>query len=507
MSTQHPGFYYYMAARCTERRRERFLAALDAEAKQHLTMTAPGFSNEKKVEHHAIILELYTRAYELFKAYSPATIQGQGRLTPWITYRIAHTYCGSGKFDMAAFFERIAKTYRREQWDSLLQPLLSTWYSCARKMGDVELSVRLLIEMLGHDIRTQSDDPDSTQEDMLVVLKSSVPSTTEETLVVDSSDSQPILNSSIIFWQPGAIVGEAAAFQISLMARENVSLFALPFSSVTIQFSADIPPIVVEQISGAKESPMKISPKPRKTPHCKTCQRPRAGHPRSGCPYADTLAPALDSSTCGRLESTESLETVLPTDSSIDESRGRPRSGKPDFIFQADVLAASTSKPTAIVVSAAEKSVVPHSVTTDSNSPPARPSTPKSDRPPYTAKTCSLGRTLSQDKQRMFFERARLTSEGSVVILKHPTDGVSDLLARAKTVGLAAEVIGSLGEDSRLVAFGRDEELVSKVGHIGSSEKEAAVDKVKKGCYRALVLGGLGAVVGAVATWTALAFS
>ena len=27
---QHPGFYYYMAARCTERRRERFLSVLEA---------------------------------------------------------------------------------------------------------------------------------------------------------------------------------------------------------------------------------------------------------------------------------------------------------------------------------------------------------------------------------------------------------------------------------------------------------------------------------------------
>ncbi|TFK72025.1 hypothetical protein BDN72DRAFT_836816 [Pluteus cervinus] len=27
---------------------------------------------------------------------------------------------------------------------------------------------------------------------------------------------------------------------------------------------------------------------PRKVPHCTKCHRPRAGHPRSGCPYADT---------------------------------------------------------------------------------------------------------------------------------------------------------------------------------------------------------------------------
>lgn len=28
---QHPGFYYYMAAKCTEMRRERFLTAMEAE--------------------------------------------------------------------------------------------------------------------------------------------------------------------------------------------------------------------------------------------------------------------------------------------------------------------------------------------------------------------------------------------------------------------------------------------------------------------------------------------
>ena len=33
---QHPGFYYYMAARCTERRRERFLSALEGEVRDVL---------------------------------------------------------------------------------------------------------------------------------------------------------------------------------------------------------------------------------------------------------------------------------------------------------------------------------------------------------------------------------------------------------------------------------------------------------------------------------------
>ena len=72
-------------------------------------------------------------------------------MTLWIAYLIAQTYHESGKFEMAVrFFERIAKTYRREQWDALLRPLLSTWYRCAQQLGNMELSVQLLFEILGH---------------------------------------------------------------------------------------------------------------------------------------------------------------------------------------------------------------------------------------------------------------------------------------------------------------------------------------------------------------------
>ena len=64
------------------------------------------------------------------------------------------------------FFERIAKTYRHEKWADMLRPLLETWYSCAQQLGDVELSVRLLVEMLGHG----SDDEETVQESLLAVL-------------------------------------------------------------------------------------------------------------------------------------------------------------------------------------------------------------------------------------------------------------------------------------------------------------------------------------------------
>lgn len=70
---QHPGHYYYMAARCTEARRERFLAnevcllsrniepsiiSHPKEAISQGTSAAPGYANEKKVDHLSLILEV-----------------------------------------------------------------------------------------------------------------------------------------------------------------------------------------------------------------------------------------------------------------------------------------------------------------------------------------------------------------------------------------------------------------------------------------------------------------
>ncbi|KAI0827923.1 Gryzun, putative trafficking through golgi-domain-containing protein [Trametes gibbosa] len=242
---QHPGFYYYMAARCTERRRERFLSAAESEGDSQQS-NSPGFVNEKKVDHLAIVLELYTRAYELFKKWSPQGVQNLGRLTLWIAYRIAQTYYESGKFDMAVrFFERIAKTYRKESWESLLHPLLSQWYACAQQLGDMELSVKLLIEMFAYGSNASADDPDALQDDLLAVLQSTVPSSTDEPVVVDLSDSKPILDVSVVFWDSEINVGEQAPFQILLSSQTNVSLSSIPFSQLAIHFNADVPPVIV----------------------------------------------------------------------------------------------------------------------------------------------------------------------------------------------------------------------------------------------------------------------
>ena len=72
----------------------------------------------------------------------------------------------------------------------MLRPLLQTWYACARQMGDVELSVQLLVEMLAHG--SEEDEEESIAEDLLAVLKNTMPSNPDEPLVVDLTDARPI---------------------------------------------------------------------------------------------------------------------------------------------------------------------------------------------------------------------------------------------------------------------------------------------------------------------------
>ncbi|EKM81164.1 hypothetical protein AGABI1DRAFT_37866 [Agaricus bisporus var. burnettii JB137-S8] len=246
---QHPGYYYYAGARCAEMRRVKFQTALEAEQNGQPTALSPGFTNEKKVDHNAIILELYTKAYELFKKHNPgdAANNGQGRLTLLIAYRIAQTYYNSEQFEMAIrFFERIARTYRREHWGSMLRPLLTTWHSCAKQLGDVELSIRLLLEMIGHD-SPDEEYPTILEEDIVAVLESTVPKSPDTPFIVDLADAKPLFNTDTVFWSPSVKVGEAAAFQISLSAPTSVSISSLPISSLAVYLGDenDSPAVVI----------------------------------------------------------------------------------------------------------------------------------------------------------------------------------------------------------------------------------------------------------------------
>ncbi len=72
--------------------------------------------------------------------------------------------------------------------------------------------------------------------------------------------------------------------------------------------------------SGVETTPTKS---PRKTPHCGKCQRPRAGHPRQGCPYSPSPNSRAQKTPQDITASMGSLE-ISPTKTKLGESRRRP---------------------------------------------------------------------------------------------------------------------------------------------------------------------------------------
>jgi hypothetical protein len=64
---QQPAFYFYTAATCSVQRQKRYEEALDVEqdamgseagSAAGYVSTAPGFANEKKVDHAGLVIEV-----------------------------------------------------------------------------------------------------------------------------------------------------------------------------------------------------------------------------------------------------------------------------------------------------------------------------------------------------------------------------------------------------------------------------------------------------------------
>ena len=53
----------------------------------------------------------------------------------------------------------------------------------------------------------------------------------------------------VVFWTPEIKVGEAAAFQLSLTAPSHVDISSLPVSSLTIHFTENFVPRIVQHVA------------------------------------------------------------------------------------------------------------------------------------------------------------------------------------------------------------------------------------------------------------------
>ncbi|KAJ1985005.1 hypothetical protein H4R33_004184 [Dimargaris cristalligena] len=207
---QHPGFHYHAAALCSTQFRKRLQEELDhlAATKEAVDESSPTPTMVERLHEQNYLIplqekgateplfqttiNLLTHAYELFKKYRSV------RHTLYMASEIAETYFEAGKYQTAAkFFERIAKTYRREQWGAILTSTLRWSLHCAIETEMWPTVIQLLVELLAPATVISGQERGEYQHELLRTLNAPVeraPTTTPaEPAVPDEGDeSAPI---------------------------------------------------------------------------------------------------------------------------------------------------------------------------------------------------------------------------------------------------------------------------------------------------------------------------
>ncbi|KAG9304758.1 hypothetical protein G9A89_003932 [Geosiphon pyriformis] len=178
MMLQHAGFYYHFAATCTSERRKRYLTIQkvnSSEIQKHISILknidtsklppAPILTAEGNIDHSKLTIELLTKSYEQFKKYK------SGRMTLYLASEIAGTYFEAGKYEMALkFFERIAKTYRKEHWDAVLESILRLSLRCAKELEAWENVVEYLVELMSNNVSSTNEKRIEVQNHLMDIL-------------------------------------------------------------------------------------------------------------------------------------------------------------------------------------------------------------------------------------------------------------------------------------------------------------------------------------------------
>ncbi|KAJ1983121.1 hypothetical protein H4R34_001470 [Dimargaris verticillata] len=247
---QHPGFHYHAAALCSAQYRKKLIAEL---AQYFPSDAAPGARPSSALAHSAYVAQylaplrpvptdqlyhatiaLLTKAYELFKRRRSI------RHTLYMASEIAETYFEAGHYATAAkFFDRIAKTYRREQWATVLTSTLRWSLHCAIETETWPAVVRLLVELLAPGLTvTPSEHSEYQQELMRVLATTAAPvpglaSAPDAHCVQQGTKLTPIEVDMTTTWS-FVLCGVQFGTPMATLGRDTVEPVEVPFQVVLV---------------------------------------------------------------------------------------------------------------------------------------------------------------------------------------------------------------------------------------------------------------------------------
>lgn len=222
-----PAFYFYAAATCTMERKARFDAALHAEEETGSVALAgaPGFNNEKNVDHNALIVDLLTKAKSLM-----GERPGETGLALYDAYRIAGTYVAAEKFEEGAkYLSQIIDKFPSDEWSLIRKELQAMQLDCVRNTGDAETMASLIVQMLAPG---RFRDRSKLITELKTLLEQPAP---KESVVVDMPAGQGLLGVHAGFRVSEVTTDTPIAFQVTLDSK--IDLSDLPITALKIEFS------------------------------------------------------------------------------------------------------------------------------------------------------------------------------------------------------------------------------------------------------------------------------
>ncbi|CAI2164898.1 20189_t:CDS:10 [Funneliformis geosporum] len=232
MVLQHPGFYYHMAAQYNSLRRKNFLELEMFMKKEGHELPPPNILEaERNVDHSTTTIELFTKSYEQFKA------QKTGRMTLYLASEIANTYLEAGKYETALkFFERIAKTYRKEHWHTILESILRCSLKCAKELGGWENVVEYLVELLSDQFSMSNQNRVEIHNELMDILfKANLPEFRK--VAIDMDEINSFITCRVQFKDDTTFIGAETPFQITVTTQAESLPTPLRFSFLRLKFN------------------------------------------------------------------------------------------------------------------------------------------------------------------------------------------------------------------------------------------------------------------------------
>jgi hypothetical protein len=239
-TVQHSGFYLMIAARAGEERWRRFYRASqsgsnpvvilqqnqDTPAMRHLKQ---GLELESKVDHAAIVIDLLSKAHDVFKN------QKAIRMSLFLASEIARVYQDTNQHELALkYYDKVASTYRNEKWFGLLGNIRQRMKSCALTTGNAQLVIDSLVELMHPQLSTSTDQREIVLADLSTFLSSSAASSAD----VNMNSLTSFLQCDFCFQSQQGQVQKEHYFQVSIESQITVpSDSALRISYIRINFS------------------------------------------------------------------------------------------------------------------------------------------------------------------------------------------------------------------------------------------------------------------------------